>query len=302
MMIVIITIFHLLASLMRKGAVSTATFPSTDFCLVNGGPIVAFPSSYMPVARFFLFLYAFCLCKCSVYGYIMNKAPIFPALIFAYLLSLYWKCGRKFWQTVPGRWTYWRFVEMKLPIWDGSHFFVLLDEFNWKSTADHTIFLQFSLQLTAKRIPSEAKPLLKCAKREPHLSFWLLRLLFILFLIPPPVFTSLWLRRVGVGRHQMPHCLFCLFVCFWFGWSFLFGCFGCSPIVHWEGFLDRTCTNTLFLLKFVCLSVSPREPVHMLTIERLGLDWERRRGPAPAPSHPAPPITPVSYYPPILSY
>ena len=96
MMIVIITIFHLLASLMRKGAVSTATFPSTDFCLVNGGPIVAFPSSYMPVARFFLFLYAFCLCKCSVYGYIMNKAPIFPALIFAYLLSLYWKCGRKF--------------------------------------------------------------------------------------------------------------------------------------------------------------------------------------------------------------
>ena len=117
--------FYLLASLMRKGAVSTATFPSTDFCLVNGGPIVAFPSSYMPVARFFLFLYAFCLCKCLVYWYIMNKALIFPALIFAYLLSLYWKCGRKFWQTVPGRWTYWRFVEMKLPIWDGSHFFCL---------------------------------------------------------------------------------------------------------------------------------------------------------------------------------
>ena len=50
-MIVIIIIFHL-ASLMRKGAVSTATFPSTDFCLVNGGPIVAFSSSYIPVARF----------------------------------------------------------------------------------------------------------------------------------------------------------------------------------------------------------------------------------------------------------
>ena len=80
LMIVMIIIFYLVASLMRKGAVSTATFPSTDFCLVNGGPIVAFSSSY-----------AFCLCKCSVYGYIMNKAPIFPALIFAYRLSLYGK-------------------------------------------------------------------------------------------------------------------------------------------------------------------------------------------------------------------
>ena len=115
-------------------------------------------------------------------------------------------------------------------------------------------FFNFYCNWLPKDSLSEAKPLLKCAKREPHLSFWLLRLLFILFLIPPPVFTSLWLRRVGVGRHQMPHCLFCLFVCFWFGWSFLFGCFGCSPIVHWEGFLDRTCTNTLFFyILFVCL-------------------------------------------------
>ena len=56
-MIVIIIIFHLVASLMRKGAVSTATFPSTDFCLVNGGPIVAFSSSYMPVPLFFLSSY-----------------------------------------------------------------------------------------------------------------------------------------------------------------------------------------------------------------------------------------------------
>ena len=48
--------FFYLDSLMRKGAVSTATFPSTDFCLVSGGPIVAFSSSY-----------AFCLCKCLVY-------------------------------------------------------------------------------------------------------------------------------------------------------------------------------------------------------------------------------------------
>ena len=153
MMIVIITIFHLVASLMRKGAVSTATFPSTDFCLVNGGPIVAFSSSYIPVARFSLFLYAFYLCKCLVYWYIMNNGPILPALIFAYRFSWYWKCGRKYWQTVPGRWTYWRFVEMKLPIWDGSQFFVLLDEFSWKSTADHTSFLLFLLQLTAKRFP-----------------------------------------------------------------------------------------------------------------------------------------------------
>ena len=139
-----------------------------------------------------------------------------------------------------------------------SFFFVLLDEFNWKSTADHTIFLQFSLQLTAKRIPSEAKPLLKCAKREPRMSFWLLRLLFILYLIPPPVFISLWLRRVGVGRHPMRHCVFCLFVClfFWFGWSFLFSSLivYCSPIVHWEEFFDRTWTNTLLFFTF-CLFV-----------------------------------------------
>ena len=52
MMMIVIIIFFYLASLMRKGAVSTATFPSTDFCLVNGGPIVAFSSSCIPVARF----------------------------------------------------------------------------------------------------------------------------------------------------------------------------------------------------------------------------------------------------------
>ena len=65
MMIVIFFLFHL-DSLMRKGAVSTATFPSTDFCLVNGGPIVAFSSSYMPVPLFFCLL--ICLFSLKMFG------------------------------------------------------------------------------------------------------------------------------------------------------------------------------------------------------------------------------------------
>ena len=49
--------FYLLASLMRKGAVSTATFPSTDFCLVNGGPIVSLLICPLSLKMFSLLIY-----------------------------------------------------------------------------------------------------------------------------------------------------------------------------------------------------------------------------------------------------
>ena len=74
----------------------------------------------------------------------------------------------------------------------------------------------------------------------------------------------------------MPHCLFVCLSDFFLVWLiffvWLFDCFDWSTIVHWEEFLDRTGTKTLSFLQFVCLSVFPGKPVHVLTIERLGLD------------------------------
>ena len=69
---------------MRKGAASMPTLPSTDFCLVNGGPIIqaSFPSQI-----YFSFLFEDCLVPLEIGQILTVSHSVLSAADQAYIFS-----------------------------------------------------------------------------------------------------------------------------------------------------------------------------------------------------------------------
>ena len=105
---------------MRKGAASMPTLPSTDFCLVNGGPIVqaSFPSQI-----YFSFLVEDCLVRLEIGQILTVSHSVLSAADQAYIFSsntissLYYSCSFciiQNWNIHSYWYTFWKLVELGL--------------------------------------------------------------------------------------------------------------------------------------------------------------------------------------------